>query len=271
MKLKVNSLKSKLKIATMVITFFSGSLLMNAQQIDAKSQMLLKALKKVNGGWSKLSSKKDVEYTYIYDDKQKGVDISKERYIFDGEHSWASYSQHEVNVLPAVKGLAKQSLVSDKSTITLDDTPITDKMAVGGTTFLRKANFFWFTMMYKLDNPGTIFKYIGKEVLNDSKYDKVMLSYDAKATGKEQNDTFILYFNTKTHLIDQFYFSLPAFGVNEPVLRMELEYEQVDDIYLSTERKAYMPDEKGVYLLGGIYTSKDIKFNNGFTIADFKL
>ncbi len=52
---------------------------------------------------------------------------------------------------------------------------------------------------------------------------------------------------------------------------MTLEYEIIDGIYLSTVRKSYGPNEKGEYALNGIYTSKDIKFNNGFKAEDFKL
>jgi len=124
-------------------------------------------------------------------------------------------------------------------------------------------------MMYKLDNPGTINKYMGTETVNGITYDKVSLTYEN--TGKEADDEYILYFNPKTHLVDQFYFSLPAFGVNAPVLRMELEYEKMKGVYIATKRKGYFPNEKGEYNLSGIYTSSNIKFNNKFKKADFAL
>ena len=125
--------------------------------------------------------------------------------------------------------------------------------------------------MYKLKNPGTNYKYLGTEKVNDITYDKVSLTYDADITKKEKNDEYILYFNPDTHLIDLFYFSLPDWGINDPILKMTLDYEIIDGIYLSTVRKSYGPNEKGEYSLNGIYSSKDIKFNNGFKAEDFKL
>jgi hypothetical protein len=243
----------------------------NAQQTDEKSKELLNALTEVNGGYQKIASKKDVQFTYIYDNMDKGRDVSTERHIFNGEQSWASYKEHKRNVLPDQKGLAVQSLVDGKAALTLDGKPITDQKALDATVFLRKVNFYWFTMMYKLKNPGTNYKFLGTEKVDDITYDKVSLTYNADITKKEKNDEYILYFNPETHLIDLFFFSLPDWGINDPILKMTLEYEIIDGIYLSTVRKSYGPNEKGEYALNGIYTSKDIKFNNGFKAEDFKL
>lgn len=237
---------------------------------DQKSVALIKSLEKVNGGWKALSKLKDVEYLYTYDDKnKKAKDISIERYIFDGEQSWADYSAHEVNVMPGKSGKVKQCLMDGKAEITLDGKLVNDPKAVGGTAFLRSANFYWFTMMYKLNDPGTVNKYLGTEAVNGITYDKVSLTYEN--TGKSADDEYILYFNPKTHLVDRFYFSLPAMGVNQPVLRMELEYEKINGVYIATTRKGFFPNKEGVYSLGGVYTSSNIKFKNGFTKADFAL
>ncbi len=242
-----------------------------AEGSDAKSLALIKSLEKTNGGWKALSKLKDVEYLYTYDDKnKKAKDISIERYIFNGEHSWADYkTDHAVNVMPGVAGNVKQCFMDGKAEITLNGNQVTDPEAIGGTAFLRSANFYWFTMMYKLNDPGTINKYVGTEKVNGIAYNKVSLTYEN--TGKEADDEYILYFNPKTNLVDQFYFSLPAFGVNAPVLRMELEYEKIKGVYIATTRKGYFPNEKGEYSLGGVYTSSNIKFKNGFKKTDFAL
>lgn len=249
------------------ITILSTSI--SAQQADSKSKGLLDALKEVNGGYKKLASKKDVQFSYVYDNMDQGRDVSLERHIFHGEHSWASYSEHKRNVLPDKQGIAVQSLVHGKPSLTLNGKTVNDEAALKGTVFLRKVNFYWFTMMYKLNDAGTIFSYLGQEEANGIMYDKVSLTYDSDITGKEANDEYILYFNPKTHLIDQFYFSLPAWGIDKPILKMTLEYEKVDGIYLTTVRKSYGPDENGKYHMNGIYTFKDIKFNNGFKAEDF--
>jgi hypothetical protein len=263
-------MKQTTVLFVLALAIGSGNFL-NGQQADAKSKELLNAMTEVNGGYQKIAAKKDVQFTYIYDNMDKGRDVSTERHIFNGEQSWGSYEEHKRNVLPGQEGLAVQALVNGKPALTLDGNPITDQKALDGTVFLRKVNFYWFTMMYKLKDPGTNYKYLGTEKVDDITYDKVSLTYDADITKKEKNDEYILYFNPDTHLVDLFYFSLPDWGINDPILKMTLTYEIVDGIYLTTVRESYVPNEKGEYALNGRYTFKNIKFNNGFKAEDFKL
>ena len=159
-----------------------------AQNTDTKSSELLDALVSVNGGYEHLATKKDVQFHYVYNNFEAGKDVSTERHIFDGEHSWASYEQHDLNVMPGQKGIALQSLVDGTPALSLDGKAITDAEAIGGTVFSRKVNFYWFTMMYKLKDPGTNYKYLGTEVVGDIAYDKVSLIYSSDVTKKEAND-----------------------------------------------------------------------------------
>ncbi len=259
------------KIITLSIILIVSVSVVAQNATDNKSKELLNALSKVNGGWQKLAAKKDVQFTYVYKDYTKGTDISKERYIFNGESSWGEYQQHEVNVMPGTEGLVKQSLISGVPKITLDGKTITDQMAIGGTQFLRSVNFYWFTMMYKLNDPGTIYKYLGQETVNGIIYEKVSLTYNPEKVGKEVNDEYVLYFNPNTHLIDQFYFSLPSMGIKQPVMKMTLEYTTIDGIFVATKRKAFAPNEKGEYNLFIEFTTKEVEFNNGFKTSDLKI
>lgn len=264
------NLKIKSTLASISMILLS-TLTISAQNTDEKSAELLNALETVNGGYEKLASKKDVEFHYVYDNFEKGKDVSTERHIFNGEHSWASYEQHDINVMPGTEGVVLQSYVDDKPAITLAGKAITDPKAIGGTVFLRKVNFYWFTMMYKLKDPGTNYKYLGTEKVGEVTYDKVSLIYSSDITKKEQNDEYILYFNPETHLVDQFMFSLPAFGIEKPVLKMTLVYENIDGILVSTIRKGFMPNEKGEYVPLGDFTFSKVKFNNGFKKESFLL
>ncbi len=259
-------LNSIFKVGAMIIAVavFSAFTL-GTTGTDSKSQELLDALKKVNGGWKKIAAKKDVEYSYIYHDFSKGKDISTERYIFDGEASWAKYPHHNVHVLPGQGGVVKQCLMNGNAKVTLDGNNITDPAAIGGAQFLRTVNFFWFTMMYKLDDPGTHHTYMGQELVNGINYDKISLTYNASEVGKEVNDEYILYFNPKTHLVDQFMFSVPAMGIDKPIIRMELDYEKIEGVYIATNRRSYAPNANGEYSQNGQYTTTNIKFKNGFS------
>ncbi len=265
-------MRSKIKsIVAAFVVAFVGVYSINAQNSDTKSTELLDALIAVNGGYETLAAKKDVQFHYVYDNFEKGKDVSLERHIFDGEQSWASYEQHDLNVLPGKPGKAVQSYVDSKPTLTLDGKAITDPEAIAGTTFLRKVNFYWFTMMYKLKDPGTNYKYLGTEKVGDVAYDKVSLTYNGGYTKKEKNDEYILYFNPNTHLVDIFYFSLPAWGIDKPILKMTLEYEKIDGILVPVVRKGFMPNKESGYVPIGVYTFSQVKFNNGFKKEDFLL
>ncbi len=240
-----------------------------AQQMDSKSENLLNSLKNTIGGYEKLAEKKDVQFNYVYDNFEKGKDVSVERYIFDKEHSYGSYSTHQIHVLPKKEGKVVQSLVNNTPSVTLDGKTISDKQAVGTAGFLRKVNIFWFTMMYKLHDPGTVYKHIGTEEMEGIIYDKVSLTYDNGIT-KKTNDEYILYFNPITHLVDAFFFNIVDFGIKKPILKMTLEYQNIDGVYIATTRKSYAPNKDGVYEIGGVYSSSQIKFNNGFSLEDLK-
>ena len=53
-----------------------------AAEPTTKSMQLIRKMEEVNGGWNSLLALKDVQYDYRYDDKAKGLDISKEKYIY---------------------------------------------------------------------------------------------------------------------------------------------------------------------------------------------
>ena len=126
-------------------------------------------------------------------------------------------------------------------------------------------------MNFKLADPGTIHKYEGLEVVNGISYDKVSIAYESEVTGKPQNDAYIVYINPDTKLIDRFFFSLPAMGVNQPAILMEVDYADYNGLKLPTTRRAYMPDPKTGKLATSpslVQTSTNLKFENGFTAED---
>lgn len=237
---------------------------------DPKS--IIKAVEMSCGSWNKLWEQKDVEFSYSYKYADGKEDFSVERYVFDTEQSWAKYTKHDINVMPGTEGDVIQYYDGESAYIKQNDEMLDNQEAIGGTHFLRKANYFWFVMMFKLDNPGVNYEYLGAEELNGVNYDKVNVSYDASVTGKEQNDTYILYVNSETKMVDQFYFSLPAFGVNEPLIRMELKYEEINGLKIASTRNIFMPSEAGYSEAPNlVQTSTNVKFNNSFTEEQLSL
>lgn len=230
-------------------------------------QSILASIEYAQGGWGDLWSKKDVQYTYDYRYPDGKADVSTERYVFKNEASFASYTQHDINAMPGAKGVVSQYFDGTNTVAMLGDKKIEDPQAIAVSNFLRQANYFWFVMPYKLNDKGTISKYIGKEDYNGTSYDKVEVTYDPAITGKEQNDIYILYVNPATKMIDRFYFSLPFLGVNVPAIIANYEYEDIDGQKIATKRTYFMPNDKGEYgdTPNIVQTLSAIKFNNGFT------
>lgn len=231
-------------------------------------QSMLASIEFAHGGWNDLWGKKDVEYTYDYRYPSNGkADVSTERYMFNSEASYGTYEQHEINVMPETPGKVSQFFNGTETLVMHDGKKVEDPQALGTGDFLRRANYFWFVMPYKLNDKGTIASYQGQETYNGKNYDKLHVTYDPEITGKEQNDIYILYVNPETKRIDRFYFSLPFLGVNDPVIVANYEYEKVDGQLIATKRSYFMPNDKGEYgeAPNIVQTLSNIKFNNGFT------
>lgn len=235
--------------------------------IGSPKSMLL-AVREACGGIDKLKSLKDVEFDYHYLSPDGKRDVSKERYIFENEISWARYSVHEVNVSPDLEGNIVQFYDGESINVYNNGQPLNDPAIVGTGQFLRQANYMWFNMMFKLTDPGIIYKYEGQEEIDGTKFDVVNVTYDPEVTGKEENDIFIVYINPETRMVESFYFSLPAFGFDQPVLHAKLTYEQIDGIEVITKRIMTGPSPDGDGMVPLVDQQlKNIQFNNGFTAA----
>ena len=232
-------------------------------------QTVLAAIEYAHGGWGDLWKKGDVQYTYHYHNPAMDkTDLSTERYIFDNEASFGHYTQHEINVMPGVEGDVTQCFDGEKTVVMVNNEKMDDPQGNAVGDFLRRANYFWFVMPYKLNDKGTISTYQGQEDYNGQVYDKIHVTYDPEITGKEQNDIYVLYVNPETKMIDRFYFSLPFLGVNEPALIANYTYEDIDGQKIATKRTYFLPNEKGEYSDDPslVQTLSDVKFGNGFTV-----
>ena len=232
-------------------------------------QTVLAAIEYAHGGWNDLWKKADVQYTYNYHSPTANkTDISTERYIFDSEASYGNYTKHEINVMPDVEGVVTQCFDGKETIVMVNGEKTEDPQGNAVGDFLRRANYFWFVMPYKLNDHGTITTYEGQEAIEGKTYDKLKVTYDPAVTGKEQNDIYILYVNPETKMIDRFLFSLPFLGVNDPVLIANYYYEDVDGQKIATKRTYFLPNENGEYPGDPslVQTLSEIKFNNGFTV-----
>jgi len=230
------------------------------QSADPDARQLIDQVTEVMGNYDDLKSLKDVEYTYTVKniDTDKS-DISVERYVFDGELSWGKFLQRDDKTFPDLKGEIIQGYNGKESWMTVNGQIVSDEAALKYADFTRKTNFYWFAMMQKLLDPGIIYSYKGKEKVGGIEYDLVQLSFEPGIG--DVSDTYTLYINPKTHLVDRFYFTVLDFGLTDPIL-MEVEYKQFDGVKLPVTRKfsATVPD-MGTMNIEEVMTG--LKFSNG--------
>jgi len=155
-----------------------------------------------------------------------------------------------------------------ESWVTIDGQLLDDHQANKIADFLRKINFYWFAMMHKLLDPGINYTYQGTKNVNDIEYDLVNISFDSGVG--DASDTYLLYINPNTNLVDQFLFTVMDFNISEPYL-MKVDYEQIDGVKLPVKRKYTKSNWNGDILENswGEEIMTDIKFNNNFKREDF--
>lgn len=237
-----------------------------------KAKALLHRVGEAVGTYADLLAKGDVQYRYVYRDNATFTqDISTERYLFDGELSWAKYHVHEKFVFPGEDGPVVQGWDGKQAWVTLAGEPVSDPEAIGLAAFLRQTNFYWFSMMQKLSDPGTIHTHKGTQNVRGVDYQLLELTFDVPE-GKAA-DTYLLHIHPETHRVDRFLFTVVDFGITEPVL-MEVDHQRFGDVVLPVTRR-YTPalSWEGDVAEDAVWVDEqmtDIRFGNGFTPADFK-
>ncbi len=237
-----------------------------------EARQLISKVIDANGGKDALNKLKDVSYDYTFMVKDNKIeDISKERYIFNGEVSFAEYTKREVYALPQMPGKKYvQFFNGSKTTSIMDGKVITAQQPAFFGHILRKTNYYWFTMMFKLLDPGVHHKMLPTRTVDGTAYKIVEMTF-GENIGESSQDKYILYINPTTHRIDQFLYSATGFGVTEPSI-MKVNYEKIDGVYVSTYRK-YAPADWNGNKKKGPWTEQyttNVNFNNGYTLENIK-
>ncbi|MFD1552128.1 hypothetical protein DNU06_00480 [Putridiphycobacter roseus] len=215
------------------------------------------------GNYEKLSQLKDVVYDYTYITPDQKMDSVTEKYIFDGELSYGKYHKHQ-RTLSALEGVIEQGYNGNDFWLKQNDSIIELGEHRPKVTFNRKTNLYWFTMMQKLLDPGLNYEFIGDYTKDNNTYDIVKVTFQSE--NDKPTDTYQLYINQKTGLVDQFLFTVMDFNVSAPNL-MCLTYENVDGLLIPTKRK-YTKANWDAEPLTDKWVNvswSNIKFNNGLT------
>ena len=237
------------------------------EHVDAQApdpQNLVARVVDEAGGPRALRDKGDVEYTYVYRKRSTGtLDISVERYAFDGEKSWARYEVHE-NLSPEDDGPIVQGYDGKTTWQTETGKPTTDPAKLQRADFLRKTNFYWLAMIFKLLDPGLRYTYEGRRQVDGVTYEIVRIGFD-DGVG-DVSDTYVLYIDPRTWRVDQFLFTVLDYGRTKPFL-MEVEYDRIDGVLLPTKRRYGPSDWSGTPPQDNSWTDElsiGIRFGNRF-------
>jgi len=235
-----------------------------------KGQQLVYNLTQKTGNYQTLLNKKDVVYTYTYQTPDGKKDLSTEKYMFNGELSYGAYKQHE-RTLPNLKGLIEQGYDGDTYWLKHDGVEMDDEASLKRVAFNRPTNFYWFSMMPKLLDPGVVYDYLGEKSIDNKTFQIVKISFTSE--DNKPTDIYQLYINKETGMVDQFLFTVADFGKMDVPNLMQLEYEDIDGMLIPTKRQYKKSNwEAEVTDLPWIYvTWTDIKFDNNLKEEDFKI
>ena len=236
-------------------------------EFQNKGHELVYKMTQETGSYQDLLNLKDIVFNYTYRTPDQKEDISIESYIFKGELSHGTYIKHE-RTLPNLKGKMQQGYNGKDFWIKIDGQEITDSSAIESVTFTRKTNFYWFAMMQKLLDPGINYEYMGQDIIESKLYDIVKITFNT--ADDVASDTYQLYINPETLLVDQFLFTVVSKNVTDPIL-MRVKYENIEGILLTTYRKYTKSDWKA-NVLKDVWVeeiTKDIKYNQNLEKALF--
>lgn len=221
------------------------------------------------GTLQQLKNKKDVEYLYTYETPNHQKDVSKEKYIFNGEHSYGNYILHQ-RTIPQLNGQIEQGFNGQDFWLRHNQTYIDSAHVIKRVKFNRKTNYYWFTMFQKLMDPGLKYTFLGDTTINNNEYDVVKVGFTS--IDDKPTDIYQLYINKTTKLVDQFLFTVVDFGLVDTPMLMCVEYENIEGLLIPTKRK-YKKSTWAATVDGKPWTNvqwSNIKFNVGLFPALFK-
>lgn len=109
---------------------------------------------------------------------------------------------------------------------------------------------------YKLSEPAVRLKYLGETVIENGKYDKIGVSFDASGGGKDHNDEFCYWINQNTNTL--VYLSYASGG---PRFRKAIKREKVDGVVFQDYENYEVPDS----------TLATFNYDKAFTAGNVKL
>mgnify|MGYP001794515282 CR=1 FL=1 len=100
--------------------------------------------------------------------------VAHETYVFDGELSYATYTTHS---LTGANGKVVEGYDGKDAWVTFDGKLSNDEQANGVARFLRKTNYYWFSMFFKLLDDGVNYEKLSDQKANGKDYNRIKITF----------------------------------------------------------------------------------------------
>jgi len=186
--------------------------------------------------------------------------VFEEKYIFEGEKSWSRSMERPGTSQEIIEGFD-----GDSTWLLYDGKAVTDPEKLKNTRHSLKTSFYLFAMNQKLLDPGLIYRHVRKDTVDGQFYDVVEITFES-GIGDVQ-DTYYLYINRQTKLVDQLLLTVLAFGVTEPEL-VRLTHESFGSLMIPARQKYCKSNWNGDVLDGqwSEHVFSNILFNQSVSI-----
>jgi hypothetical protein len=108
----------------------------------------------------------------------------------------------------------------------------------------------------KLSEPAVILKYLGETSIENKKYDKIGVSFEASGGGKDHQDEFCYWINQAAHTMD-----FLSYSSGGPRFRKAIKRERVDEVVFQDYENYEVPDS----------TLATFNYDKAFTSGNVKL
>ncbi|MEM7573070.1 MAG: hypothetical protein AAF433_09225 [Bacteroidota bacterium] len=194
------------------------------------------------GGLEQYQALEDVTYTYARQTADGLERLSEEIYHYPSEWSYGRYFESRNPANDQETGELTQYFAHDSTWVTFNGVLVDDPAQQQRARFVRKTNFYWLNMFFKLRDPGLTYELGEERELYGQTYQTLSVSFE-EGVG-DAKDIYLLYLNTETKLVDYFLYTVMEFDHPDPSM-MKIDYAEVGGLLWPVRRAAVSSNWEG--------------------------
>lgn len=211
-----------LRIIAIAAFIFLVSSCSEKRQGDKKAADIIEQCIEAHGG----NNYRDLDVSFDF--RQFRIHLKQERGVFLYERTFKDSLNNQVHDLLTNNGFTRE-INGKKQDLSQKDT---DKYKEG-----LNAIAYFALLPYKLSEPAVRLKYLGETTIENKKYDKIGVSFEASGGGKDYQDEFCYWVNRGTRSIDYL-----AYASGGPRFRKAIKRDKVDGVVFQDYENYEIPD-----------------------------